>query len=102
VTDASGAYAIAAPRGTYSLSVDRRTNVVTPASSATAVVTSESDTTVGFVARPYVTVSGVVTDGAGGAVHDVVTGAAPALYAYDSYAGVNVPAALAADGVTFT
>ncbi len=101
-TDSSGAFALAAPKGDYVVTVDRHAGVVTPAGAAAATITSETDTPVDFTAEPYRTITGVVQDGAGDAVHADGTGASPTLYVPDNYAGGFRYATLGADGESFS
>ena len=102
ITDVNGFYSIPAPKGSHSVSIDRKAGVVTPTGSQTATVVSATDTAIGFVANPYVGIGGMVTDGAGNAVTAPGTGARPVLSASDGYVGGTVLASFDADGKHFT
>ncbi|HTZ06005.1 MAG TPA: carboxypeptidase regulatory-like domain-containing protein [Gaiellaceae bacterium] len=102
VTGADGSYAIPLPKGNHTISVDRATNVVTPLGYSTVTISSATDTTMGFEADPYRTITLLATDASGNAVHADGTGASPTLYAYDTFAGGYDYATFGADGKTAT
>ena len=100
-TDASGNYAISAPRGTHVVYVQRRTNYVTPSDSVSTVVSSETDSAVADrLVTPYRALTVTVTDSSGVAVVGD-GGTRPSVYAFDNFTGGRDNATVDADGKTF-